>query len=185
MSNERIELLVKRAFKIAEELEHEYVTLEHILCVVCEDQDVIDLLSEMSVDATVICDYAYQYVATQLDEIKTEPVRSPKKTITLERMFNRAFTQALFAGRQHITAVDLLLSTLAERNSTAAHICNEHGVTREAVIEYLSENGNVLEPTAEQQSKKPNPDKILSKYTINLNKEAEKKRLDPLPTSSV
>jgi len=180
MSNERIEVLVKRAFKIAEDLEHEYVTLEHILCVVCEDQDVIDLITGMGGDSQSICDHAFDYISTQLDEIKTTEARSPKKTITLERTFNRAFTQALFAGRQHITSVDLLLSILAERNSTAAHICNEYGLTREVIIEYLTDNGSIIEPGTEQQSKRSSPDKVLNKYTINLNKEAEHNRLDPL-----
>ncbi len=46
---------------------------------------------------------------------KETPKFKPKKTATVERVLNRAFTQVLFAGRQHIDLTDVLLSMLSEK----------------------------------------------------------------------
>ena len=70
MSNERLELMVTKAFKIAEDFSHRYVTLEHVLCVILEDQDVIDVIVELGGDPLNISDHTYAYCHTELEEIK-------------------------------------------------------------------------------------------------------------------
>jgi len=176
MSNERIELLVTKAFKIAEDFEHEYVTLEHLLCVLFEDEKIIDLVVNVGGDPLAICDHAYAYCGNELEQIKVKSDGGPRKTMALERMFNRAFTQSMFNGRQSVTPVDLLLSILAEKNSYATVICNSCGLTREGILEYISDN-NEKEQQANQRSK---AEQVLSKYTVNLNKEAKSSKLDNL-----
>ena len=176
MSNERIELLVTKAFKIAEDFEHEYVTLEHLLCVLFEDENIIDLVVNVGGDPLAICDHAYAYCGNELEQIKVKSDGGPRKTMALERMFNRAFTQSMFNGRQSVTPVDLLLSILAEKNSYATVICNSCGLTREGILEYISDN-NEKEQQANQRSK---AEQVLSKYTVNLNKEAKSSKLDNL-----
>ena len=176
MSNERIELLVTKAFKIAEDFEHEYVTLEHLLCVLFEDEKIIDLVVNVGGDPLAICDHAYAYCGNELEQIKVKSDGGPRKTMALERMFNRAFTQSMFNGRQSVTPVDLLLSILAEKNSYATVICNSCGLTREGILEYISDN-NEKEEQATQRSK---AEQVLSKYTVNLNKEAKSSKLDNL-----
>ena len=177
MSNERIELLVSKAFKIAEEFEHEYVTLEHLLCVLFEDENIINLVVEVGGDPLAIADHSYAYCGNELEQIKiASSERGPRKTMALERMFNRAFTQSMFNGRQFVTPVDLLLSILAEKNSYAVTICNGCGLTREGMLQYITDNSQVTE----QQNQRHKADQVLSKYTINLNKEAKKSNLDNL-----
>jgi ATP-dependent Clp protease ATP-binding subunit ClpA len=82
----------------------------------------------------------------------------------------------MFNGRQYVTPVDLLLSILAEKNSYATVICNSCGLTREGILEYISDN-NEKEEQATQRSK---AEQVLSKYTVNLNKEAKSSKLDNL-----
>ena len=178
MSNEHIELMVTRAFKIAEEQQHEYVTLEHILCVLLEDQDVIEVIVELGGDPLKISDHVYAYCATELESIKGIPGERPRKTVSLERVFNRAFTQALFNGRQTLTAIDLLLSLLSEKNSYATYICATENVTRETLLELIAENNEKEELDA--NSPRAKAEMVLKKYCINLNREAERNKLDAL-----
>lgn len=178
MSNEHIELMVTRAFKIAEEQQHEYVTLEHILCVLLEDQDVIEIIVELGGDPLKISDHVYAYCATELESIKGMPGERPRKTLSLERVFNRAFTQALFNGRQTLTTIDLLLSLLSEKNSYATYICATENVTRETLLELIAENNEKEELDA--NSPRAKAEMVLKKYCINLNREAERNKLDAL-----
>lgn len=177
MSNEHIELMVSRAFKIAEEHEHEFVTLEHVLCVLLEEQSVIDTIVDLGGDPLSISDHTYAYCATELESIAGFSDR-PRKTVSLERVFNRAFTQALFNGRQTLTPIDLLLSLLSERNSYAAYICSTENITRETLLEYIAEVNEQEELDA--NSPRAKEEAYLKKYTVNLNREAERKKLDEL-----
>ena len=159
MSNENIELLVSKAFKIAQDFEHEYVTLEHVLCVLFEDEDIIELCVNAGGDPLAICDHAYAYCSNELEQIKIKSGEGPRKTMALERMFNRAFTQSMFNGRQYVTPVDLLLSILNEKNSYASVICSSCGLSRDGILEYLSSNVD-KEQIAQQRSK---AEQVLSK----------------------
>ena len=47
MSNERIEDIVNQAFKLAQQYEHEYVTTEHLMAVLLEEDDVIELIDSV------------------------------------------------------------------------------------------------------------------------------------------
>ena len=178
MSNERLELMVTKAFKIAEEFSHKYVTLEHVLCVILEDQDVIDVIVELGGDPLQISDHTYAYCHTELQEIKITDTLRPTKTQALERVFNRAFTQALFNGRQQLTTVDVLLSILSEKNSFATYICSDNGVTRETLLEHLADKND--QPEIDSNDPRSKKEAVLRKFCVNLNKEAEQNKLDPL-----
>ena len=178
MSNERLELMVTKAFKIAEDFSHQYVTLEHVLCVILEDQDVIDVIVELGGDPLEISDHTYAYCHTELEEIKIVAEQRPIKTMGLERVFNRAFTQALFNGRQQLTTVDVLLSILSEKNSFATYICASQFVTRETLLELIADKNEEDERLNNDPRNKK--ESVLRKYCVNLNKEAEQNKLDPL-----
>jgi len=40
------------------------------------------------------------------EDIRVEGITKPRKTATLERCFNRAYTQAIFTGRGHMEPLD-------------------------------------------------------------------------------
>ena len=50
-SVDRISITLERAVQFANSLTHEYVTLEHLLFSILEEQDVSDLLTDMEVKA--------------------------------------------------------------------------------------------------------------------------------------
>lgn len=177
MANEHIEVMVSKAFKIAEEHEHEYVTLEHTLCVLLEDEDIINVIVDLGGDPLKISDHTFAYIATELESIKGL-IDRPRKTMSLERMFNRAFTQALFNGRQNLSSIDLLLSLLNEKNSYAVYICATEGITRDSLLEHIADNATTQE--IDQNNPRAKAEAILKKYCVNLNKEAERSKLDPL-----
>ena len=90
----------------------------------------------------------------------------PKKTVMLERVFHRAFTQALFNGRQHLDTRDLLISILSETTTPAAFIMNSKGISRDSIARYLTDNVPEGITTQRKQSKQ---ERILRKYCDNLN----------------
>jgi ATP-dependent Clp protease ATP-binding subunit ClpA len=164
-----INQILDQAFRLALDKEHEYVTLEHLLMVLLEHVEIAELLRALNVNAKDVIDDLDKFLKTQ-DYLIVTGLTRPRKTQTLERAFNRAFTQAIFNGRAGIAPQDMLLSILSEKNSHACYYLMLHGVTKDSALEILSTKGK----------KAPSDEKLLEEYCINLNKEAEEQRVDPL-----
>ena len=136
---DKIEPIVKRAFKLAEEHRHQYVTLEHLLHSLLRDRGIGSFLKEMKVDSKDVLQEVDYYVINEMNDIKLDSNIKPKKTNTLERVFNRAFTQSLFTGKNKLDPRDLLLSILAEQHSPASFYLQRNKISKEILIEKLTE----------------------------------------------
>ena len=177
-NNSRINEVVARAFQEALTREHEYVTLEHILRAMLDEDDIADILSDLEVDVRSLKDEIDLWLREQ-EEIRVEGISKPRKTATLERCFNRAYTQAIFTGRGHMEPLDLLISITSEKNAYANFFLAKNGVSKEVLIAYVSK----IKDSRSKESKnvkKRDSEKILAKYTTNLIKSAEKQLIDPL-----
>ena len=131
--------ILEQAFKLALAREHEYVTLEHLTLVLLENEEIQEYCNLMTAIPDAIIDDLTEFLNSQNYLVVTGLTR-PRKTQTLERAFNRAFTQAIFNGRAGIAPQDMLLSILSERNSHACYYLAQHNVTKEAFLEILGKN---------------------------------------------
>jgi len=177
-NNSRINEVVARAFQEALNREHEYVTLEHILRVMLDEDDIADILSDLQVDVRSLKEEIDVWLREQ-EEIRVEGIAKPRKTATLERCFNRAYTQAIFTGRGHMEPLDLLISITSEKNAYANFFLAKNGVSKDTLIAYVTKikDGRSKES---KTAKKRDSEKVLNKYTTNLIKSAEKRLIDPL-----
>jgi len=165
--------ILEQAFKLALNREHEYVTLEHLTIVLLEKEEIREYCHAMEANTDAIIDDITEFLNGQ-DYLIVTGLTRPRKTQTLERAFNRAFTQAIFNGRAGIAPQDMLLSILSERNSHACYYLSQHNVTKEGFLEVLGKNNK------SETKIKNSAEKILNEFCINLNKEAENLKIDPL-----
>ena len=178
MENEdKISWVINRAYELAHSLEHEYVTLEHILSVLLENEDVVQLMEKSQIDHKTMQDHVGQWLA-EANEMRVPGLAKPRKTATLERVFNRAFMQALFSGRQSIAPVDLIGSILSEKNSYASYFLQQSGLNKQTLLKAISEMS--VEEKTEQADTRKQSDKVLRKFCVNLNEESRKGKIDPL-----
>ncbi len=187
MNNQRVENIVNQAFQLAGDHNHQYVTLEHLSVALLSDADIKDLCENILCDSTEIVNELNKYIDVNLTDIVTEHSVKPKKTVTLERVFNRALAQAFFSGKRSIHTIDLLLSVLAETESPSVFICNKYGLDRETLVQFiLNEEANTSpQQTSTKQSQNSSTNKqkrksVLEKYTTNLNELASEGKIDKL-----
>lgn len=175
-TNPEIDHIVSEATQLAKNLSHEYVTLEHVFLSMVRFDPFKDLLVQFGADAEGLDSELESYLlqATNLIVADIEP----KKTHSLERVFNRAFTQVLFSSRKHIELMDLFLSIHAENNSYAHYFMGKYGLDRAKLVElynktYKSDSSKVL-------ANSDRADKILEHYCDNLNTQAKEGKIDPV-----
>lgn len=137
-----IEKIIITAIDLAKRFKHEYVTIEHLTAVILDDEEVRSMCFDINADFEGIQVALIHYLQHSCDEITgakdIEP--EPKKTQMLERVFNRALTQALFQGKKAIDQLDLVLSILGEDKSTSCFFSQSLGLTKSKVLSWMQES---------------------------------------------
>jgi len=177
-ANNRINEVIARAFQEAISREHEYVTLEHILQVMLDEDDIKDILSDLQANVMLLKDDVSDWLRQQ-EEIRVDGMTKPRKTASIERAFNRAYTQAIFTGRGHMEPLDLLISIASEKTSYANYFLMKHGVNKDMLLAYIAriKDGRSKESKAQ---KRRDSEKVLKKFTTNLIHSAKAELIDPL-----
>ena len=98
--NPEIELIISAATEKAKFHNHEYVTLEHLLYGIITYEPFNKLLDQYGVDVVGLDKDVDDYVSSQNFLVSNTLDCEPKRTHSLERVLNRAFTQVLFSARQ-------------------------------------------------------------------------------------
>ena len=138
MSNtDRVNLSIERAVQHANALAHEYVTLEHLLYAIMEENDVSDMLTKMKVDVAFLAQELEKYLNERDDIVVRENKAQPRKTLSLDRVFNRAVTQVIFSGRTKLHCRDIFVSLLSENGSQAYYLLRKAGATRDKAIDII------------------------------------------------
>jgi len=182
-NNPEIEHIINTACVLAKDYKHEYVTLEHLLIALIESKNFNKLVTDYGVDVENLLRDLYDYIGRQthlVNEIK--PDLTPMRTHSLERVFNRAFTQVLFSARDQMEPIDLFLSISQEPNSHAAYFMLKWGINRKQLIDFFAEQNSDRFNRAKkvESTKKDFADKILAEYCTDLNAQVVEGKIDPV-----
>jgi len=176
-SSPEIDKIIAAATAIAVAKNHQYSTLEHLALAMVQDEAFGQFCKDYGADVDALAADLDKFLTDQtqvlLDKNKTG---TPRKTRTLERVFNRAFTQVLFSGRNNLQVIDLFLSVMDEEASHASYFFKKYGFEKDKVVTYWNK-------TFSKTSKKKSGnqvDAILNEYCTNLNVKAEKNEIDPV-----
>jgi ATP-dependent Clp protease ATP-binding subunit ClpA len=177
--SKELQLVFDKAIKDALKLQHEYVTLEHLLFAMFCEENFVNIMNMFGADVDYIKSNIEHHLKTQCDEIKTEEEKyKPKKTSTVERVLNRAFTQVLFAGRQHIELTDVLLSMLSEKKSICVFYLEKGKVEKTKFAEFI--NNELEDDQVEEEEMSAEARRALKAFTTNLNDQVKKGKVDPI-----
>ncbi len=176
--NTEIEEIIVRAVEHAKSNRHEYVTLEHLAWAIFNQKTFGDSLRKLRFNVDELIADLEEYIDNQ-DHLVVDEVVQPRKTTSLERVFNRALTQILFNGQNRVKIVDLVLSISLEQNSYAAYYMAKFGLDRNTIASsYRKFYTEADAGSSEQPSSKH--DSVLEEFCVNLNDLARSGRIDPI-----
>jgi ATP-dependent Clp protease ATP-binding subunit ClpC len=177
---ERAQDAAARAYEILQRYGHNQVDTEHLLLALLEQPDGVipQLLERLTVDQGAI--------KKRLDDILKA---SPKANIygggtgqffitpRVKRIIDLANEEANRLKDEYISTEHIFLAILSERNTAAARILAETGVSKERVYEAVKENRagqKVTDPQSEGRFR------TLEKYSRDLTQMARAGKLDPV-----
>ena len=174
--NPEIETIIDTATKLAKKFNHENVTVEHLSYGLMKFEPWRDLMVQFGADVDGLLRDLYNYIEKQNSIVNQEKNQVPKKTHSLERVFNRALTQVLFSGRNHVQVIDIFLSISNEANSYASYFFIKYGIDRAEVLNFY--NDNYKEEKAHAAATLSRANEILNEYCVNLNVLAQENKID-------
>lgn len=173
-NNENVNRILEKAATHAMENEHEYITTEHILWSLLQEKDVQSLITNIGAKPTIIRNSVEKYLsgpALKAPEDARSTYQGPSHTTALRRVFQRALSNHMLAGRSEISSISILLSIMAEANSHAHYLLQKAGVTKDKIINYVKKH----EVDGASVSETP-----LEEYCRNLNKASKDGQIDPV-----
>jgi len=179
--NSDLESIFERAVKLALKNKHEYITLEHFLYSLIIDSKFEQVLGDFGADLESLKTNLEKFIATDLIDIVNENLESrPKKTHSMERMLNRAFTQVLFSGRSVIEPKDCFVSLFSEKKSHALHFMRLAKIEKDKFIDYINQDAVKENEGAIEEVGNAQLEKMLVQFCTNLNNRVKQKKIDPV-----
>ena len=132
-TSDKADVTINNSFRLAQKYNHEYLTTEHLMYGILSDEHIIEFLAKKDINAKNISEALITYIENDLVDIIKQDVNKPKKTLTIDRIFQRAFAQALVNNKSEVDCFDILASILHENNSPSVYFANSHGLDKDSV----------------------------------------------------
>jgi ATP-dependent Clp protease ATP-binding subunit ClpA len=176
--SDNLQAVFEKAIETAKKLHHEYLTIEHLLFAMMSEEPFSNALTGYGANVEEFKKNLAEYLQNKCAEITIDDVVvKPRKTQSVERILNRAFTQVLFNGRQRIEATDVFLAMFGEKRSWALFYIQQAGIDKDKFADYINNNVEEGEEEVEQDGSAA---KALASFTTNLNDQVKKSKIDPV-----
>ncbi len=192
-----VEIAIGLATREAVARRHEYVTVEHLLYALTFDEEIARIIRKAGGQPTKLKQRLEQFLDTEIEALPEHVDTTPQFSLGFRNVVGRAAVHVQTSGQKELKGVNVLVAMFSERDSAATELLEEANITRYDLVNFLShgqakdgdaENGpedasegtGSADPDADGEEKEGARKDPLAAYTVNLNKEAEAGRIDPL-----
>ena len=173
--------IFEKAVEIAVKHKHEYLTLEHFLFSLLDDEKFKNMLTSYGSDVGSLQKEVGNFIIKELATIVDNDFDDkPKKTHSMERMLNRAFTQVLFSGRSKIEPIDCFVSMFSEKKSHAVYFLRKAKIEKDKFIDFLNKDGKIIDESESEEVSNKHLEKIIVQYCTSLTAKVKAKKIDPV-----
>lgn len=182
-----LERSLQRAFEIAVDHEHEYLTLEHIFAALLENRSVREILGHCGGDLEAMRQDLHAFLRRELPKMPAGMQQQPVQTLAVQRVLQRAALHVQSCGKEEMEASNVLVSLFREPECHATYLMEQQGITRFDVINYISHGiakagpvpnpANLPEEGGEERQVEDDP---LAAYCSDLVARARSGGIDPL-----
>jgi ATP-dependent Clp protease ATP-binding subunit ClpA len=189
MFSKDLEVTIGHCYKQAREQRHEFMTVEHLLLALTENQSALGALRACGVDLPRLSAELERIIAETVPILPHGDERDTQPTLGFQRVLQRAVYHVQSSGRKEVTGANVLVAIFGEKDSHAVYFLHQQEITRLDVVNYISHGIAKIGdepatgmPGAEREGEeggeaKGNP---LSEYASNLNDLALQGKIDPL-----
>ena len=192
MLSKHLEQTLNEAFRGARAKRHEFMTVEHLLLALLDNDDAILVLKACGADLGAMRGDLIEFVDATTPLIpESDEERETQPTLGFQRVLQRAVFHVQSSGKQEVTGASVLVAIFSEQESQAVYFLKTQSIARLDVVNYIthgiSKVGNEGElpdsdhiPGEESAGEEGGEANPLDSFATNLNDEAKAGRIDPL-----
>lgn len=191
MLTRELEETLSYAVDQAVKYKHEYVTLEHLLYALLEDDAARNILFHCGADLEEIARALEDYFKNTLEKMPPDSKHMPELTATFQSTIQYAVLQAEGSGQSSVDGGNILAAFYQAEQSFAVYLLLQQGVTRLDILNFIShgiskvDSGDPFQdgfddeefpggPTSGQKAKP------LESFTTELVALAKEGKIDPI-----
>jgi ATP-dependent Clp protease ATP-binding subunit ClpA len=190
MITKELENTLSAALEEAIRRHHEYVTLEHLLFALLNDRTASDVLYHCGGNIDFLRQELEQFFDEQNENLRREQGEMPEQTVMLQRVLQYALLQVQASAQKEVNGGNILAALFHAERSHAVYLLEKQGITRLAVLNYISHGISKISEDSEpvfdganteagHEEARTSGDPLKS-FTVNLIERAAAGHIDPL-----
>lgn len=189
MLSKDLEASLNSAFRAAYEKRHEFITVEHLLLAMLNNQIAQEVLSACGCNLELLGKELNQFLDETTPLIPPGAKRETQPTLGFQRVLQRAAFHVQSSGKKEVTGANVVVAIFSEQDSHAVYLLNKQDITRLDVVNFISHGiakdkeepapSSKAQHHPDQEESDPNANP-LEKFASNLNDQARKGKIDPL-----
>ena len=169
---------------------HEYVTLEHLLFALLEDNSAREILHNCGAQLDELARALEEYFQNVLEKMPENAKHMPELTSTFQTTIQYAVLQAEGSGQGSVDGGNILAAIYQAEQSYAVYLLLQQGITRLDILNYIAHGISKVEPGEPlpegiddedipegAQPQRRNP---LESFTVELVERAANGEIDPI-----
>ena len=190
MLNRELEQTLNEAFKEARTKRHEFMTVEHLLLALLDNDAAGRVLEACGADVIKLRKDLQEFVDSTTPLIpESDLERETQPTLGFQRVLQRAVFHVQSSGKSEVTGANVLVAIFSEQESQAVYFLKQQNIARIDVVNYIShgiskvsgpeESSDQMAESQEEEGESSGKN-ALEGYATNLNKVAKEGKIDPL-----
>ena len=188
MLDNELEQTLNNLFAEAREQRHEFMTVEHLLFALLNNNSAASVLKACGANLNVLHNNLIKFIQENSVIVNDIDERDTQPTIGFQRVLQRAVFNVQSSGKQEVNGSNVLVAIFGERESHAVYFLNQQNITKLDITNYIShgianineENETDFDGTEDESFQEKSEENLLKSYAVNLNEKAIEGKIDPL-----
>ena len=139
MLSKDLETTLSQAFKSARSRRHEFMTVEHLLLALADNEAAVKVLLACGADLPQLKGELSEFVDATTPRIPDDDVeRDTQPTLGFQRVLQRAVFHVQSSGKQEVTGANVLVAIFSEQESQAVYFLKSQSVNRLDIVNYIT-----------------------------------------------
>ncbi|WP_311515148.1 ATP-dependent Clp protease ATP-binding subunit ClpA [Oligella urethralis] len=197
MISQELEVTIHLAFVSARTQRHEFVTVEHLLLALLDNNEALEALHACHANIPLLQKQLRSFIEDNTPTLPEGDSTDAQPTLGFQRVIQRAVMHvnavqgsAADKARRQVTGAHILVSLFSEKDAHAVYFLQEQEINRIDIIEFLSHGqskdkaskdpasqANAQEGAGAAEEEQSTP---LQQWAVDLNELAEQGKLDPV-----
>ena len=190
MLSKELEITLNLAFKSASDNKHEFMTVEHLLRALLDNETASNILKSCGCDLNALRSLLDDFIQSTTPTTNgSESKAETQATLGFQRVLQRAVFHVQSSGKQEVTGANVLVAIFSEQESQAVYFLKQQNIARLDIVNFITHGisktsqGEDYEQENHERDGGDGPNtqnSPLVEFSTNLNERAELGKIDPL-----